>query len=131
MSIISVPSQGNTTGRLLSQSIAPGILIALACFQLPPSDTQFQVFVDIGLMADTQDVSGRRLQLASGYLRQQSGITWTGAMIIHPGDRIYMIIRGISTSPVELIERRLTPEAQIIPGVTLRNLLEGVVKGGI
>lgn len=129
MSIISNPTQGLTAGRLLSQSIAPGILIALACFQLPSSDVQFQVFVDIGLMADTQDVSGRRLQLASGYIRQQQGVTWTGQMIIHPGDRIYMIIRGLSLAPVELIERRLTPEAQIIPGVTLRNLLEGVAKG--
>jgi hypothetical protein len=123
MSLVSNPTGGSTIGVELSQEIQPGILVALSAFEQDPSDIQFDVFVAIGIKSQTQQLNGRRVQLAEGYLRQQAGITWTGFYPIATGDRMYMFIKGISTSPIELSERRLTAETQIIPGVTLAQLL--------
>ena len=123
MSVVSNPTAGTTVGTEVSQELAPGILVALSAFLLPTANAQFFVFVDIGIKTDVQDNSGRRVSLANGYLRQQQGITWTGLYPIASGDRMYMLIRGITNTPIQLMERRLTPDTLLIPGVRLDSIL--------
>jgi hypothetical protein len=124
MAIVTNPTTGTTSGTEYSQEIQPGILVSLGAFQQPPTTIPLQVFVTIGIKSQTTAYDGRRVALASGYTDQQTGVTWTGFYPIATGDRMYMLVQGISETPIELTERRLTAETQIIPGLTLAQLLK-------
>jgi hypothetical protein len=127
MSIVTNPLTGTTAGTEYSQELAPGILVSLAAFQQPPTTIPLQVWVAIGVKSQETSLDARRVQLAEGYTDQATGVTWTGIYPIASGDRMYMLIKGISETPLELTERRLTGETQIIPGVTLAQLLKTII----
>ena len=124
MGLVTNPTTGTTIGTEYTIEADPGILVGLSAFLQPPADQEFQVFVAIGVKSSDGAYNSRRVQLASGYLRQQFGVTWTGFYPLASGDLYYLFVKGISSSPVELSDRRLTPETQILPGVTLRELLK-------
>jgi len=106
-----------------SQPTAPGILVSLACFALEPQPTAFQTYAEIGIKTNIKALDGRRIQLATGYIREEQGITWTGFYPIHDGDLIYMFLRGNLNPVIQLIDRKLTADTTIIPGITLAKLL--------
>jgi hypothetical protein len=118
---------GGASGQAeFTQPTAPGILVSLACFALEPHPLAFQTYAQIGIKTDIGALDGRRIQLASGYIREEEGITWTGFYPIHDGDLIYMFLRGNLDPLIQLVERKLTADTTIIPGITLAKLLTAI-----
>lgn len=112
----------NTQGEFLTV-VSPGILVSLSLFTPADLEQSFQTYAEIGVKSTDKRLQSRRVQLATGYLREEQGLTWTGFYPLHTGDFIYMFLRGNLDPVFELIDRRLTSETTIIPGVTLADLL--------
>lgn len=106
-----------------TQIVSPGILIALSCFAVPELEENFRTYAVIGVKTPDERLSGRLVQLAAGYIREEQALTWTGFYPLQSGDEIYMFLRGNLNPVFSLVDRRLTAETTLISGVTLGQLL--------
>jgi len=121
---IPVPPQvGFFNTAEITQQISPGILVSLSLFNDTTVLEDFTTWAAIGIKQDQAAFGGRRVQLTAGYVRRESGLTWTGFYPLHSGDRLYASIRGNLNGNLNLADRRLTAETELIPGVTLGTVL--------
>jgi hypothetical protein len=113
---------GTATFGEFTQPASPGILLALSCFCNPPHEHNFQTFVSIGVKVSDARLDGRNVELASGYIREEQGITWTGLYPLKSGDLIYMFLRGNLNPIFQLVDKRLTPDTQLWKDMTIAQL---------
>lgn len=121
-------SSGTGSGALstlaITQKASPGILLSLALFAQPDLEQNFQTFASIGINNDQDRPRASRIvELARGYISEEDSLTWTGFYPLKPGDFIYAFIRGNTDTTFELVDRRLTKHINVLPGVTLEDLL--------
>lgn len=117
---------GASTFGQFQQIVSPGIIVSLSCFAQDTILDDFQTYASIGVTTSTTITQGRRVILASGYIRLEHGLSWTGFYPLHDGDLIFMHLRGNLNPVFHLVERRLTADTQIIPGVTLASILSAI-----
>lgn len=110
----------------ITQVVSPGILVSLSLFTAADLDENFQAYCSIGIKIPTARHEDRRVELTQGYIKEESGLTWTGFYPLHSGDSIFAWIRGNIDPIYHLVDRRLTANTQIIQGVELGELLRAL-----
>lgn len=123
MAVSTPGGSGSATFGEFLTVVSPGILVSLSLFTPNDLAKNFRTYAAIGVKSTDALLQSRRVQLAAGYIREEQGLSWTGFYPLHSGDFIYMFLRGDLDPVFELIERRLTADTTIIPGVTLGQLL--------
>lgn len=117
---------GASSAVEITQIVSPGILVSLSLFTAADLDENFQSFASIGVKIPTARHEDRRVELTQGYLKEESGLTWTGFYPLHAGDSIFAWIRGNVNPIFHLVDRRLTANTLIIQGVELGDILTAI-----